>query len=113
MMELTDWIISKDGTMIIKIIEQIHSDGLDLKQFIKQYLNFILDLKKICITDKFDYTNLPQTDDIVKWIDSISSDAWEDIFDLLETLIKLNAEIKYDSSPKYMIEAMLLGGVDK
>ena len=113
MMELTDWIISKDGTMIIRIIEQIHADGLDLKQFIRQYLNFILDLKKICITDNFDYTNLPQTDTMIKYIDSIPNDAWEDVFDLLETLIKLNTEIKYDSSPKYMIEAMLLGGINK
>lgn len=48
---------------IIELIEQIHADGKDLKQFIKQYINFILDVKKYFILGSFDYLSLPQTED--------------------------------------------------
>lgn len=99
---------------IIEIIEQIHNDGKDLKQFIRQYINFVLDIKKYLILDNWEFIQIPQTDDNVDFLKDIKrNDYWDKISDLLDLLIKINAEIKYDSSPKYMIEAMLLGGIDK
>ena len=41
------------------------------------------------------------------------SKEYDYISDLLDTLLRLNAEIKYDSSPKYMIEAVLIGGINE
>lgn len=116
MIDLTDSIINKEQKAIIKTIENIHSSGLDLKQFIRQYINFILDIKKWLITEDFSFINLPQTDDIELVLKNIKADmpeSWDKISDLLETLIKINSEVKYDSSPKYLIEAMLLEEVEK
>lgn len=113
MIDLTDSIINKEQKAIIKIIESIHSSGIDLKQFIRQYINFVLDIKKWLITEDFSFINLPQTDDIELVLKNIKADmpeSWDRISDLLETLIKINSEVKYDSSPKYLIEAMLIGG---
>lgn len=111
MMELTDVIIYKDEEAIIRIIEEIHSDGKNLKQFVKQYLTFVLEVKKYIILGDFKYLNIPQTNDNERFLDNMLHE-YDKISDLLDLLIKINSEIKYDSSPKYMIEAMLLGGLD-
>lgn len=109
MMKLTDAIwYDRDNNKILDIIEGIHKDGKDLKQFIKQYINFVLDIKKFIILNEFSYLSLPQIDEIEDWLKSHND--YNEASDLLDLLLKLNSEIKYDSSPKYMIEAMLLGG---
>lgn len=98
---------------IIEVIEKIHSDGKDLKQFIRQYINFVLDIKKYFILESFDYIAIPQTDDNISFLKDLQrNDEYDKISDLLDLLIKINSEIKYDGSPKYMIEAMLLGGLN-
>ena len=99
---------------IIEIIERVHNDGKDLKQFIRQYINFVLDVKKYFILGNFECLQIPQTDDNISFLKSMErNDYWDKISDLLDLLIRINSEIKYDSSPKYMIEAMLLGGINK
>lgn len=98
---------------IIELIEQIHADGKDLKQFIKQYINFILDVKKYFILGSFDYLSLPQTEDNEQFLKEMEQNNYEDkVSALLDTLLRLNSEIKYDSSPKYLIEACILNFID-
>lgn len=92
---------------IIEIIEQIHNEGKDLKQFIRQYINFVLDVKKYIILDSYDYISIPLTEDNVSFLKDMKQE-WNGICKLLNKLLRINAEIKYDNSPKYMIEAMLL-----
>lgn len=112
MIDLTDSYINRENKNIIKIIEQIHNDGKDLKQFIRQYINFVLDIKKWLILDSFEYINLPKVESIETMLNNILADrnrGSEDIInELLDLLIKINTNIKYDSSPKYLIEACLL-----
>lgn len=109
MMELTDALWYKpDNAKIIDIIEGIHSSGKDLKQFIRQYLNFVLDIKKFIVLNEFDYLSIPETEEMSDWLKRHTD--YDEVSDWLDLLLKLNSEIKYDSSPKYMIEAMLLGG---
>lgn len=113
MIDLTDSYINRENKNIIKIIEQIHNDGKDLKQFIRQYINFVLDIKKWLILDSFEYINLPKVESIETMLNNILADrnrGSEDIInELLDLLIKINTNIKYDSSPKYLIEAYIIG----
>lgn len=111
MMELTDVIIHKDEEAIIRIIEEIHSAGKDLKQFVRQYITFVLEVKKYTILGDFKYLNIPQTNDNERFLDNMFHE-YDKISDLLDLLIKINADIKYDSSPKYLIEAYMLGGLN-
>ncbi len=111
MMELTDVIIHKDEEAIIRIIEEIHSAGKDLKQFVRQYLTFVLEVKKYIILGDFKYLNIPQTNDNERFLDNMFHE-YGKISDLLDLLIKINTEVKYDSSPKYLIEAYMLGGLN-
>jgi DNA polymerase-3 subunit gamma/tau len=106
MIDLTSAIIiANDQAETIKIIEEIHRSGKDLKQFVKSYMNFVLDLNKYNCLKSFDYLEIPKIyADEVKYLstDNESCEA------LLDTLIHLNADIKWDTAPKSMIEATLI-----
>lgn len=99
-------VVAKDGAESIRIIEEVHRSGKDLKQFIRTYMNFMLDVNKYHCLKSFDYLEIPiiHEDDI----DYISSTCGNECKRLLGTLIKLNADVKWDTAPKSMIEAVLL-----
>ena len=103
MVQLSKAIYTKDVVNVIYIIESIHSSGKDLKQFIKQFLGFTLDTIKYMVTDSLSCTSIPTSmkDELYLADPHVASG-------LLETLVRLNAEIKWDSSPKAIIEAELL-----
>lgn len=110
MCTLTADYLAGDDKGLIMQIEKLYSDGVDLKQFIRQYINFVLDVKKYWILGSFEYLQIPDTKKIHEMLDDIAgSDYFEDVSELLDSLITLNADIKYDMSPKYLIEATLVG----
>ena len=106
MFTLNDLLFSKDKLGIITTIENIHKQGLDLKQFIKQYLNFTLDICKYWCCPKFDFIAIPTTYE--QELRSYGDYEFNTTMQLLDTLIKLNTEIKWDLAPKAMIQATLL-----
>ena len=109
MIGLTNEIVHDIRLGIIESIEKIHADGIDLKQFIRQYINFILDIKKWFIVGDFQYLQIPEIADVTEFLQQLETeDKWDSISKLLDTLIEINGIIKYDSNPKYIIEAMLL-----
>lgn len=111
MMKLTMHIVLGKADTVIEMIEKIHADGIDLKHFVRQWIDFVLDVQKYAILRNFDYIKIPQTDEYETFLEDMYKDVQAgrtEISDLLSKLIAINAEIKYDSSPKYMIEAMLL-----
>ena len=102
--------VANDAAKVIQIIEDVHRSGKDLKQFIKSYMNFLLDLNKYSFLKSFEYLEIPRTyeNDIA----NLSGDG-ERNKDLLATVIKLNADIKWDTAPKSFIEAVLIMEVNK
>lgn len=104
MIKLLESIIDKDKEKVILIIETLHSEGKDLKQFISQFLNFVLDVNKYDITKSFEFIQIPENGVYKEFLDRISSKCQQ----LLEVLIKLDLDIKWNTSPKYQIEAVLL-----
>lgn len=89
---------------IINIIEEIYRQGKDLKQFMKQFTQYILDVAKYQIYNSYDYIQIPNTIDLKKY-ETIN---YEDILKLLDTVMKLNVDIKYETNPKITIESTLL-----
>lgn len=102
MINLTKAIMNKEKEMIINIIEELHADGKDLKQFIKQYIQFLLDTCKYNVGCDWKYITIPQT------YDNEYLSHYYKVWDLLDTIVKLNSDIKYSSTPKSDIEACLL-----
>lgn len=108
MFKLTDALFYEDKQQIITIIENIHMSGKDLKQFVKSYMNFLLDINKYECLGNFDYLQIPTTQEYIHWFEKLEDMHFAKCHSLLSTIIKLNAEIKWETSPKAMIEATLL-----
>lgn len=108
MLDITDKILSVDAEAVIVKIEELFSDGKDLKHFIRQYLQFILDVNKCTLGCDWKYISIPKLDSYVKWIDGLTNDNLITLEDLMETLMHLNSNIKYSASPKSDIECELL-----
>ena len=103
---LTDAILTNDVPATMTTIERVHKDGKDLKQFIKTYTNFVLDLNKYGCTKSFEYIEIPPM--YKDKLNQYNDHAYDDFRRLLATLVKLNADIKWETSPKAMIEAVLV-----
>ena len=105
MLNLTNCIIEKDNKGIIEIIDTIDKSGLDLKQFIKLYSEFILDINIYTVTKDFSLIKVPEI-----WAKKFNYKI-DDCNELLDCVMKLRNTIKYEHSPKSVIIAtfMLFG----
>lgn len=105
MFNLTDFILDGKSEEIISIIEEMYLSGKDLKQFLKQYIIFLLDLCKFRLLNNYDYIQIPQTYE--KKINYGDED-FVFINKLRNRLVKLQSSIKWENSPKVMIECEFL-----
>ena len=112
MFNLLTAVYKHEGDKVISIIETVHSEGKDLKQFIKDFMGFLLDVCKYDITKSFDYLQLPNTADISGALQSYDSEWFACAQRLLDLIVKLNSAIKWDTQPKVTIEATLLGVIN-
>lgn len=106
MFDLTDAICKMDKASVIKIIESAYRAGVDLKQFIKNYNNFVLDLTIYDITNTFDYLKIPKT--YKERLDNYSKDDFSYFTTLLNEVINLNSSIKWETMPKPIIESTFI-----
>lgn len=95
-----------DKASLVTRLDEIYASGVDFKQFLKQYVSFILDVNKAIILDDLDeafkYISLPRTKEIEKWL-SHQSDL--DFYNkLLSYMVKLDADVKYSQSLRVDIE---------
>jgi DNA polymerase-3 subunit gamma/tau len=109
MMKLTDAVLDYNSEEVLKIIDGIHAEGKDIKQFLALYVQFLLDIQKFKLTKDFKYTQLPGTDSNEDWLNNIdNTESYDTCFELLSILVKLNASIKWSQTAKYDLEAELL-----
>jgi len=107
MFQLTDKLVYGDAMAMISIIDTLHSEGKDLKRFIKSYVQFLLDVNKYALGCDWKQMSIPRLDEYEKRLDAWIKD--NDIFtELLNEVVKLDNDIKYSSVPKCDIEARLL-----
>ena len=104
LLDMTVALLKNHNEAKLDIIENIYRQGKDLKQFIKQLLHCVIDINKYLIYNSYDYIQIPNTFDltIYKQCDSTI------LLELVDMLIKLNAQIKYETNPKVLIESYLL-----
>lgn len=111
MFELTDCLLGYDGMgskEAVEIIETLHAKGKELKTFIKQYVQFLLDLDKYSLGCDWKYLQMPKLTDYEKALESYGEDEWDDIHRWLSIFVQLNADIKWSQSVKYDIEATII-----
>ena len=108
MIKLTDAIIEDKISNAITIVENIHADGKDVKQFVKQYTYFLLDVQKYAIGCDWRYISIPCIDEYKKWLKSFSDYEFGICKGVLEQMVPLNAAIKYSANAKLDTETVLI-----
>nr|DAZ84824.1 MAG TPA: activator clamp loader [Caudoviricetes sp.] len=108
MFELTYFIMEKNSSGVFTFVNNVYNSGKDLKQFIRDYYKFILDVQAYMLLVNFDYINIPKTDKNVEHLDYIRNTYCENIPKLLEFLMELDYRIKWDPDPKTIIQSSLL-----
>lgn len=99
MLKLTEVVNAKDVKEIITILNNVYSSGIDLRQFIKNYFEFILDANIYSVTGNEDMVKLP--DRIIRKLESSLNSAI--YFDLLEFLVDLQGKIKWAQNVKAIV----------
>lgn len=107
MLKLLASIVQKKPTEVIECIESVHMSGKDLKQFVKNFMGLILDVCKYNITGSTKYCDIPSVWELPTF-STQEQNQYNKVLDLLDVVIKLNSDIKYDASPKATIESVLI-----
>lgn len=110
MMELTDYLLKRQSKEVMSVINNIHSEGKDLKQFVRSYTYFLLDIEKYAVGCPFNLLQVPELNDYSVWFRNLVMNKEDVDFCkiFLGRMITLNSDIKYSSYPKADIEATLL-----
>lgn len=106
MFSLFDSIYGNNTQLMLEQIDEVHSSGVELKHFMRSFTDFILDVCKYGLVNDFQIVKIPNI--YKETIDKYGENQYGCAKRLLATLVRLNSEIKYDVSPKAMIEATLL-----
>lgn len=105
MIYLTETLYARDAGQVINVTEKIYQDGQDIKLFVKQYLNYIVNVIKYKLIGKKELTNLPIS--ILKQLDELEYNSTF-YYLLMDKLVKLNEMIKWETNPKILLQAELL-----
>lgn len=93
----------KEKEVSIKVVEDVYNAGKDVKQFMKDFSKFILEVEKYALYNNFDYISLPNT--LENELEQLIDDS---LFDIMDFVVSLNNQIKWDSDPKTLIELSIL-----
>lgn len=94
---------NKEKGTAITTIENVYNAGKDVKQFMKDFAKFVLEVEKYALYKNFDYISLPNT--LENELEQLIDDS---LFDVMEFVVSLNSQIKWDSEPKTLIELSIL-----
>lgn len=105
MFDLNKHLLLKSSDKVVELIEELYLSGRDLKLFIKQYIMFLLDICKYKLLNNFKYIQIPKT-----YENKINYNNEDYIFlnKLRNRMISLQSNIKWEGSPKTLIECELL-----
>ncbi len=106
MIKLTHYIYIQDSKGIIDSIEELYRSGADLKYFIKQYNNFILDLCKYSLFNSFEYIQIPKIYE--KSLIVYNLGVYINNMAILDKVMKLSNDLRWETMPKVLIQSVLL-----
>lgn len=104
MIELLEYIRNRSPQPIMSTIESLYDQGIDLKLFLVNFIEFCLDVVKYKLSNNYELSNLPSGyEERIKYLPLTK----EKLSELVEGLVKLNFAIKYESNPVVFIQAFL------
>lgn len=94
---------NKEKGTAITTIENVYNAGKDVKQFMKDFAKFVLEVEKYALYKNFNYISLPNT--LENELEQLIDDT---LFNVMDFVVSLNSQIKWDSDPKTLIELSIL-----
>lgn len=105
----TLWYMTKhDELHILATIDDLYNKGIDLKQFVSQYMSFVLDVIKYSIFQTLNMTKIPQSNEETLKSHFMFEDCAKLYNYYVDTLLELSYQIKYDINPRCAIEVTFL-----
>lgn len=89
----------------VQLIEDVYNSGKDLKQFIKQFQYFVLDVCKYKMFRDFKYVSIPA---LPEYQEKLEDEDLELALKVLEWVRQLNADIKWESNPKAIVQTAIV-----
>jgi DNA polymerase-3 subunit gamma/tau len=105
LMQFVENYISRNEEVCLELIRKVYMSGMDLKLFIKQLTEFVLDIYKYQRGCNFSDLGCPNMEDIRVFIEKQN---WTFDDNMLKSLIDLGVTIKWDTNPKARIEAWVI-----
>lgn len=98
----------KNSAGVLYTTDQLYNSGTDLKSFIEVFIEFVIDFSKYYMFKDINTTNIPVylEPNVQNVIGFIHDYNW--LINLIDTLLQVKLEIRYDSFYKSTIEAFLL-----
>ena len=103
--ELLYQLASRGALKAVEVVETVYNSGKDIKQFIKQFQFFVLDVCKYQMFESFKYVAIPE---LPEYKTKMEDEDYEDCLKILDWVRQLNADIKWESNAKAMIETSIL-----
>ena len=94
---------NKEKETAITTIENVYNAGKDVKQFMKDFAKFVLEVEKYALYKNFDYISLPNT--LENELEQLIDDS---LFDVMDFVVSLNSQIKWENDSKTLIELSIL-----
>lgn len=96
-----------DVEAVLREIDNVYKRGLDIKQFIKTFATFIIDITIYATTGQMIFTRLPSIykSSLDALIKNFSN---SDLMYLMDSMLKLQNDIKYDPSPLPMVQGLFV-----
>lgn len=105
MFDFTNFLLDGEEEHALKLINDIYLKGQDIKQFISNYVQFLMDLCKYRILKSYEYIQIPDT--YGKSLNYSDND-YKYIRYFLKSIINLKSFVKWEQSPKLYLEAEIL-----
>lgn len=102
--DLLFYLESNNKRDAIGLIERVYDSGKDLKQFIKQFQYFVLDVCKYMMFRDFTMVSIPALDEYKQ---KMEDDDLDSALTVLEWVRQVNTDIKWEANPKAIVQTAI------
>lgn len=106
MFEILGFLLGRRTAPLLAKIDTIHKSGVDLKQFMKQFGWFVLDVCKYQRLNTFEYLQVPETYE--SHMKQLMEFQEGDPLEILRKVLEVNNLIKWEANAKALIEASFI-----
>lgn len=96
---------TRNAKQAVEIVETVYNQGKDIKQFFKQFQVFIVDVCKYKLFGSFKFVQIPN---LKEYEFKMQDEDYKDCVDVLDWAVDVNANIKWESNPKAIIQSEII-----